>query len=78
MTENTFLSFNILSSVVDNNRYKKCAINNCENDGDYFLCCSTINKLGLFCKKCRIELEDSRIIDYTSSDYSVIAGANRK
>lgn len=68
MTDNTFSSFNILSSVAGSNLYKKCIINDCENDGDYFLCCSPINKIRLFCKSCRTELVECGLVD--SGEYN--------
>jgi hypothetical protein len=54
----------------NNNQYKKCSINNCTNDGDYFLSCSIINKIGLFCKKCRTNPEKDGNINASSKNSS--------
>jgi hypothetical protein len=70
MVKITSISFNNAIYNIDNNRYKKCIIKNCEDDGIYFLSCSSIYKTGLFCKSCRTELEEYGLVDFSLSNSS--------
>jgi hypothetical protein len=50
----------------ENNYYKKCLGKDCTNDGTYFMSCSIICKIGLFCDSCRMDLEESGLVDSTN------------